>query len=137
MTPKTLGHSRRFTPARTQIKQCGVCGKSTREGKPYCPDDIEYHPYVQGILRTIEKREKEIKNVEKEGQREVDINGSVAQEILSLVNVNGGRTIARLARDLNRAIDVMTHYAKALSYAGFFVITENARGYLIVTIKGN
>jgi hypothetical protein len=31
-----------------------ICTQSTREGKPYCPDHVENHPYVQDLLNRME-----------------------------------------------------------------------------------
>jgi hypothetical protein len=49
--------------------------KTTREGKPFCPNHVEHHAYVQAILRILSDREEERDRVRRLGPGEVDISG--------------------------------------------------------------
>jgi hypothetical protein len=51
--------------SRPPVIRCGVCGKGTKCGKSYCKDHIENEPYVRELLKTLAKKEREVRDMEK------------------------------------------------------------------------
>lgn len=108
------------------------CTKATREGKPYCSDHVEEHPYVRQLLQALADREAEEERVRKRGAREVDLDGVTAQEILSYVTVHGGKTVQRLSRELNIDQKTIRGYARALERGKLVHLTQTRRGATVV-----
>ena len=119
---------------RKRATHCEVpdCGKATREGKPYCSDHVEEHPYVRDLLQALSDREDEEERVRKRGAREVDLDGVTAQEILGYVAIHGGRTIQRLSRELNLDQKTIRGYARALERGNKAHLTQTRRGSTVV-----
>lgn len=63
-------------------KHCKVCNKNTHGGKPLCPEHSEQMPYVQKILKELEKDDP-------------------TEDILTYLKFNGPRTMPRIQRDIN------------------------------------
>lgn len=118
---------------RVESRKCGAsgCAAATREGKPFCPEHVLKNPYVAGLLERIAEREAEEARVLRVGQRAVDPTGITAQEILLQLKLYGGRTIARLSRDLMLEEDVVESYGRALAKLGAVSIGRHRRGLLL------
>jgi hypothetical protein len=125
---------RLFRSGRKRAKHCERpdCGKATREGKPYCSDHVDDHPYVRGLIEALAAREAEEARVRKRGARAVDLDGVTAREILGYVAIHGGRTVQRLARELNLDIQTIKGYARALERGKRVHLTSTRRGAIIV-----
>lgn len=82
------------------------CSRATREGKPFCPEHVTSHPYVQELERTLEAQRVEQARVRKRGARAVDPAGLTAEEIVRQIRVQGPRSVRALAREM--ALDPRT-----------------------------
>lgn len=51
----------------TSSCQAVTCGRTTREGKPYCSDHVDQSPYVRKVLNEIARREIEVHTLETGG----------------------------------------------------------------------
>ena len=121
---------------RGQTRHCEMegCGAATREGKPFCSEHVERHPYVQQVLAQLERRETEESRVFEQGARAVDPSGITAQEILQFIRVHGPRTVPRLARELNLEVKTVTGYVRALERRKVVSTDTTRRGALIVRL---
>lgn len=122
--------------SRGQTRYCEAegCGVATREGKPYCSEHVERHPYVQQVLAQLERRETEEARVNQVGARAVDPQGITAQEILQFIRLHGPRTVPRLARELNLEVKTVTGYVRALERRKVVDTDTTRRGALIVRL---
>ena len=84
------------------------CGKTTREGKPYCSPHINLSPYIQEILGKIEARNVEEALLAKE-RRLVPKNGFFVRESLLLL-----RTKDFTAKSFSRRLDISHRASKRL-----------------------
>jgi len=119
---------------------CGTpgCLKTTREGKPHCPDHVEDHAYVQEILSQLAARDRELENVSKRGWRAVTLDGITATEILLYLRIHGERTVERVRREhlLSRYPKAVTRaYAQALANAKRVTVGRTTRGSLCLRAK--
>ena len=112
------------------------CQNSTREGKPFCPDHVERHDYVQGILEILARREAEEDRVRRKGASAVDPQGLTAQELILHLSQHGSRTVERLSREFQLESEVMRDYIDALLERGLVQIGRTARGSPIVRLTG-
>lgn len=116
----------------SQARICDVydCWRTTREGKPFCTDHVEYHPGVAALLEEIARREEEAR-LAHEGKRHLlDVNGSLAQEILRMVQERGA-TVERISRSAHLSHDGATSFLKALAKAGLVALSHNRRDSLV------
>lgn len=113
-------------------RRCELCGDATREGKPYCPEHVERHPYVQEVLAVLEERSAEERRVLRRGASAVDPRGVNAREILLQLHLYGERTVERLARDLQLDPALVPHYAQALARRGLVSLGRTERGSVLV-----
>jgi DNA-binding MarR family transcriptional regulator len=122
--------------SRGQTRHCEVegCGVATREGKPYCSEHVERHPYVRQVLAQLVQRESEEARVFDQGARAVDPAGITAQEILQFIRLHGPRTVPRLARELNLEVKTVTGYVRALERRKVVDTDTTRRGALIVRL---
>jgi hypothetical protein len=110
--------------------------KTTREGKPYCPDHVERHPYVQSILDVLAEREAETNRVRKKGSSAVDPAGLTAQELVLHLSLHGSRTVERLSREFQLESRVIEDYVDALRVQGKVVLGRTTRGSTVVRLAG-
>ena len=94
------------------------CDMRTREAKPYCPEHVEQHEYVQQLLERLEAREKELSRVRRRGARAVELDGIAAREVLSYLRCHGPRTVRRIARDLNLELCLARAFVEGLKRQG-------------------
>jgi hypothetical protein len=93
------------------------CRRATREGKPFCSDHVDHLPYVQQVRQRIADRTNEVLAVAQKGSRAVDPYGPIARDILLTLWINGERSVARLARELNLDFKLVQEYVKRLRRA--------------------
>ena len=110
------------------------CFKSTREGKPFCPDHVEQHSYVKNILGILAEREAEEERVRKSGPEAVDIEGLTATELVLHLSLHGSRTVERLSREFQLESRVMQNYVQALEIQGKVVLGRTTRGSTVVRL---
>lgn len=127
MNPRTM--NRFDLPRRQDPKHCERigCNYPTKGGKPLCNHHVEKMPYVKSLLSRIAKRKREEDKVSCNGQRAVNIESSISQEILQYISVHGECTYVRVARDMNRNISITRSYLKALISAGLLISSVNKR----------
>lgn len=118
-------------------RHCEVagCAKATRAGKPYCPNHVELHPYVQHLMAEIAVRENEVARVAKRGRRAVDIDGPTAQDVLAHLEVHGDRTVPGLARELNIEMATLDLFVDALERRGRVETWINRRGARVASVE--
>lgn len=110
------------------------CLKTTREGKPYCPDHVERHAYVQSILAILAEREAETARVRKKGPSAVDPSGLTASELMLHLSLHGSRTVERLSREFQLESAVIHNYVTALKGQGKVVLGRTTRGSTVVRL---
>jgi len=110
------------------------CTQRTRSGKPYCPDHVEQHPYVQELQAMLVQQRNEIDQVARLGVRAVDTEGLTANELLLQLKLYGDRTVERLARDMQLDVSVVEAYARALARDGKATLARTRRGHVQVTL---
>jgi hypothetical protein len=83
-------------------RSCKVsgCGKTTREGKPYCSPHVNLSPYIQRILKKIEARDAEEALLEK-ARRLIPRDGFFVRESVLLL-----RTKDFTAKSFSRRLDI-------------------------------
>ena len=145
-------HAKKMPPRRCEKKvEIGECGKSTREGKPYCPAHCDEHPYIAALKANMERREKDDANAVKHHERRigrVNIDGETAQDILMHLRICGPKTVELLSRELHIPIpdggeegppytsfDVINAFAKALKRHGLITMTPMFRGSTMLALK--
>ncbi|MCA8923533.1 MAG: hypothetical protein KDD82_17080 [Planctomycetes bacterium] len=110
------------------------CDQTTREGKPFCPDHVEEHPYVREILSTLQRREEEEESVRCRGSRAVDPGGLTARELVLHLSLHGARTVERLSRELQLDPKVLEGYVSALVTQGLVSLGRTNRGSTVVRL---
>ncbi len=119
-------------------KPCAECGKSTREGKPYCSEHIEYLDFPRSVMDEVAAREEEIEHAMRGDWRKIDINGGNTQEVLMHLFTHGSRTVHRISRDvfIGASVRVAQAFADALEHAGLIEIGRTGRGSPVLSITG-
>ena len=104
-------------------KVCGVenCGAITTKGKPYCVDHMELVQRADAIMGEVDARRREIEDVlggGPEGWKKVNIDGSVAREIVEVVRMFGAQTMPKLTKIVQLKRDIVAPYVRALVACG-------------------
>ncbi len=135
MRPRTIDFAAASGSSST-TRSCSEpnCFATTREGKPYCPDHVERHTYVQEILAILAEREAEEDRVRSGGPTAVDPAGLTAQELVLHLSLHGSRTVERLSREFQLEADVMLDYVDALRERGLLVLGRTTRGSTVVRL---
>lgn len=118
----------------TRLCRSPNCVQTTREGKPFCPDHVEHHPYVQEILGTLAEREAEEERVRTGGAPAVDPRGLTARELVLHLSLHGARTIERLSRELQLDTAIVEGYVNALVERGSIALGRTNRGSTVVQL---
>jgi predicted transcriptional regulator len=123
-------------PRRLSPRHCEAtgCSHATREGKAYCSDHVEMHPYVQDLITRLEQREEEDERVNKRGPRAVNLQGITTQEILQHLAFHGPRTEERLCRELNLDVKTLQGYVQALRRKKLVTLGHTKRGSTVVKL---
>lgn len=144
MLPKAVEHvglrnssSSSSTTSTTRFCDVAGCTQTTREGKPFCPDHVELHPYVQTILDTLREREEEEEKVRQRGARAVDPHGLTARELVLHLALHGARTVERLSRELQLDSKVLDGYVGALVRRGVVALGRTNRGSTVVRLASD
>ena len=119
---------------KTESRTCDHpgCVERTRDGKPFCLDHVEDHPYVRGLLAQIAEREAQDDLVSRKGPRAVELDGVTVQEILQHLELHGARTKERLVREVNLPAAVLHGYVRALVKRGLVKLGKTKRGSTVV-----
>jgi hypothetical protein len=108
------------------------CDQATREGKAYCSDHVEQHPYVQELLSRLAERDRQDDDVARRGSKAADLEAITAQEILAHLAFHGPRTEERLCRELNVGDKTLVGYVQALKRAKLVTLAQTKRGSTLV-----
>lgn len=111
------------------------CFKSTREGKPFCPDHVDSNPYVQGILAQLKARDEEEELVRRHGACFVNVGEMRAQGLLEHLHIHGDKTMERVAREVQLDVPTLKKYMTALKKVGLVTFGRTARGATIVRLN--
>lgn len=104
-------------------KLCGVehCGAITYGGKPYCCDHMDLVARADAIMDEVDTRRREIDSVLSagpEGWKRVNVDGSIAREIVEAVKLFGAQPMPKLTKILSLKRDIVQPYVKALVECG-------------------
>jgi len=137
MIARTIEHTMLRSSSSSTTRFCDArgCTQTTREGKPFCPDHVELHPYVQTIIGTLREREAEEEKVRQRGARAVDPGGLTAKELVLHLSLHGARTIERLSRELQLDTKVLDGYVGALVRRGVVALGRTNRGSTVVRLS--
>jgi hypothetical protein len=113
----------------------GDCEAMTREGKPYCPDHVDVHPYVRNLLDALAGRRAEEERVRSAGADAVDMDGITAREVVLHLSLHGARTIERISRELQIDGEIVTGYVAALDERDLIVTSATNRGSTVVKLR--
>lgn len=134
MRPRTIDFNQSNGTTTTRSCAAPGCLATTREGKPFCPDHVDRHSYVQSILAVLATREAEEERVRVEGPSAVNPDGLTAQELMLHLSLHGSRTVERLSREFQLETQVMTNYVDALHDWGKVVLGRTTRGSTVVRL---
>ena len=119
----------------TRICEMRGCIKTTRDLKPFCPDHVDEHSYVQEILAALNEDKADKEKVRKKGQAAVDLHGMTAKEIRRTLTLNRAKTVERLARDLKLNVVIVRSYIKSMQKKGQVILGRTTRGSTTVRIQ--
>jgi predicted transcriptional regulator len=118
----------------TKICDVPGCPHSTREGKPYCTDHVDHHPYVQDLISQLDENEVALERARNKGK--VDLTGQAVRELILHLNLHGARTEERLARELQLDTKALQAILRALIKAGTIQLGHSKRGSTVVHLTG-
>lgn len=119
---------------RSRSRGCSApgCLKSTRESKPFCPDHVELHPYVQEIVAFRDSREAEIAGIEK--GKQVKNNSPLFEEILIYITNYGSKTVERIAHDIMISVPATKKLVQTMRRKGIIKTGRTTRGSTTVRL---
>jgi hypothetical protein len=118
---------------RRRGKTCGVenCLDAPTKGKPYCSEHLELVERADALIAEVRARETEIHAVLSagpEGWRRVDVNGSVAKDILGVIEVYGPKPLRDIGRLAQLKAAIVVPYIQALRAANLVRVTYASAG---------
>lgn len=122
-----------MSPSREDENGCEACGQPTHEGKRFCLDHVDRHPYVASLIMELGRQAAERARVARQGPSAVDLEGTTAREIMRLLFLHGPRTLQGLGRELQLPPPLVGTYARALAEAGWVQFGVSRRGKTVVT----
>ena len=121
-----------------QLRQCGVCSCSTREGKPFCPSHVEENSYVKWIHARLAEMEAEVScaSVGHDGIPDIPPDGYLADEVVViLASYEGMATDKRINRRLMRGMPVVHGILNALARTGRVTLRKTRQGSIFAQLK--
>jgi hypothetical protein len=91
-------------------RECEVCGRTTREGKPFCSRHIEHAPYIQEVQARLAERAAEEALLET-GSAPVPCDGFFVNEAILIL-----RTRDFTVKSFSRRLDITHKAAERLIY---------------------
>jgi hypothetical protein len=126
--PRHLLIGARSATSGTRFCEVPQCTETTREGKPYCPEHVDHHPYVQQLLQDLAEQEDERERAAKKGAVDkVDLEGENAKAILRELQHHGERTLERLARDTKLPLEAVRTIGEALKRKNLVTFGQTKR----------
>lgn len=126
-------------PRRISPRHCEQpgCNQATREGKAFCSEHVEEHPYVKELIARLAERDRQDEEVNKKGSKAATLDAITAQEILQHLAFHGPRTEERLCRELNVDTRTLKGYVAALKRHRLVTLGTTKRGSTLVKlVKG-
>jgi hypothetical protein len=122
--------------ANAQPRTCKTvsCGKTTRDGKDFCTDHVDKHPYVNSLINRIGARVEEDDLVKRKGSSAVNMDGITVKEILRDLRQNGTRTEERLTREIQLDKTIIHNYLIRLSREGLISFGRTSRNNISVRL---
>lgn len=107
-----------------KTKHCEVagCGNFTRERKPYCPEHVDNHPYVQDLLQQLANKADSLKKT-----KNWKPDPTLISDIVLLVSTKGTITAAAAKREMNIDEESIEKLMRFLAQAGVFKCDYNNR----------
>lgn len=111
------------------------CVERTREGKPYCYDHLDAHPYVRWLESAIKsaKEADDLAGRVVPDPASLDANITVRDLVVHLEN-HGPRTEERLGRELSLSVTAVRNYSAALETRGAIERAKTRRGSTVVRL---
>lgn len=135
--PKLLRElfTEKSAPSGTRYCEARGCNQTTREGKPFCSDHVDHHPYVRALIDQLDSNNDEEFEVRRKGARaKINMNGVNATNILLILKNNGPRTVERLARETQLDEKVLDGYIAAFARQRLVDFSRTNRGSRIVRL---
>ena len=129
--------SRLFAPKSNNSKvanpKCGdkSCGRSTREGKPYCSDHVEQSPYVAKLIKELSLRDAEADKLQIGGKIEQD--SHLVRETMLLLS-QCSYTAAKLSRVMDIPQIAAENLIALLHDFGLAIMTKTDRGAIVIRL---
>lgn len=122
---------------RSHTRHCEAAGclSATREGKQYCSNHVELHPYVQSLLDRLAEKEAEDEDVRQRGAEKVEPYGLTSQELLNFLKQKGSLTIPRLSRELQLELNVVKAYVRGLVKLGLVTVKRGSRSEMVSLVS--
>jgi len=119
-----------------EVTICRVdqCQQTTREGKSFCTDHIEFQPYIRDLIKRMADRKLEDEQVRREGSKAVNLDGITAGEILLHLRQGGTRTEERLERETRLDKVIIHNYLVRLSMEGTIKFGRTSRNNTCVRL---
>ena len=110
------------------------CGQHTREGKAFCSEHVEHHPYAKWIAEQIQVREREIERGKKSGTRGISPKSGITRDLLGYVVESGCCTLDRLRRERMHDTDVkiVERYVRRMAKKGLVKLSKTTRGGILL-----
>jgi len=126
-----------FPSDRMPQRYCEICRAPTREGKPFCPEHIKEADYVKQLRAKITEMETEDEVIAQKAAESLLVSSENVKEILLALKTLGPRTVARLAKDVNKKPKVIKNYVDILAQQGIVELDETKRGAVLVKLIEN
>lgn len=125
-------------------RHCGTCGRATADGKTYCPKHVLEEPYAAGVVRQLEARDAEVREVLRRGAPGVPRDSIVLADLLVLLANLGQATADGLSFHYHAELAaaggrverrrVLAAYLRALERRGLVRLSHGRRGAQVVTL---
>lgn len=123
------------------FRNCNVegCEKTTRNGKRFCVDHLEFaSARVDELETALAVRQAEIDRVAEaglEGWRVVDLTGSVTSDIVGSVRAHGTQLVKHIGRNVGLKGCLVRCYVKALVSNGVLRLVMIAREEAVTLVE--
>jgi len=112
--------------------KCRECGKTTREGKNYCPEHVDRCDYANEVLTRLAKRQAEVAEI-KRGH--INFQGEFVQDVLNNLEVIGAMKGGLLYRRLGMPFEAFQLLSCAMVKKGLIRrigARNNSEGTLVL-----
>jgi len=127
-----LGEKPQF--GRPEGMHCQVCGKPTREGKPFCPEHIEAGPYVKRLEDKIRAMEEEELKASESKRLKISEDSELLKDIITELRMRGPQSTAKLARTFNVTTKLLNKYVEFMLKKKIVITDKTRRGATIIRL---